>query len=70
MFANLVIGARNFLGTFHKDTRAQDAFEYLLVVGGVSVAIVVAMTTAPGLTDALVDGVCNAIDGVVDVGDC
>ncbi|MCH7989374.1 MAG: hypothetical protein IID46_09540 [Planctomycetes bacterium] len=32
------------LGILYVEEKAQDAFEYLLVVGGVSVAIVVATT--------------------------
>lgn len=71
MFANLIIGARNFLGTFHNETHAQDAFEYLMVVGGVSVAIVLAVTLGvPGLIDPVVEGTCNAIDTVIpgDIG--
>lgn len=47
--------------------RAQDAFEYLLVVGGVSVGIVLAMVAVPGLTTALVTSVCNAIDTIPNI---
>lgn len=53
-----------FIKKLHIAEQAQDAFEYLLVVGGVSVAIVVATvvlaTSAPGVVgqvQALIDGV-------------
>jgi Flp pilus assembly pilin Flp len=39
----------------------QDAFEYLLVIGGVSVAVVVGMVALPGIIPALLTGVCSAI---------
>jgi Flp pilus assembly pilin Flp len=45
----------------------QDGFEYLLVVGGISVAVVVAAAAAGGLVDPLVDGVCDAINTAVPV---
>ena len=48
------------------DERAQDAFEYMLVVGGVSVAIILAIATPVGtnLITAVVDGVCAAMDTI------
>ncbi len=55
---------RALLGSWLSDERAQDAWEYLLVVGGVSVGIVIAMAAVPGLTDALITGVCNAINQI------
>ena len=41
----------------------QDAFEYLLVIGGISVAVVLAMVTPVGSTaiKAVVTGTCAAI---------
>jgi hypothetical protein len=49
-----------------RDDRAQDAFEYLLVIGGVSVLIIVAMVSPVGssIINAVVDGVCTAIEGI------
>ncbi|MBM3926537.1 MAG: hypothetical protein FJ320_11275 [SAR202 cluster bacterium] len=44
---------------------AQDAFEYLLIVGGVGVAVVAAVVLAtPGLIDPVIDGTCNAISAI------
>lgn len=57
---------RNLLGTFHANEKAQDAFEYLLVVGGVSVAVVVAMAAVPGLATTVTGWVEDAIDGVIN----
>jgi hypothetical protein len=56
-----------FVTGFIKEEIAQDGFEYLLVVGGVSVAIVAAMIAVPGLTDSLVTAVCTAISGVITI---
>lgn len=68
MFAYLQAALRKVV----TDQRAQDGFEYMLVIGGVSVAIIVAIATPVGtnIIDAVVGGVCTAIDGVFDVGDC
>ncbi len=44
----------------------QDAFEYLLIVGGVSVAVIAAVALAtPGLIGPVIDGTCAAIDTVL-----
>lgn len=54
--------------TFVRDTRAQDAFEYLLVIGGVSVVIVGAVATNPGgLIQPVIDGVLAAITSLLPV---
>lgn len=65
MFA-FVQYVRAVTGQFFTSDEAQDAFEYLLVIGGVSVAVIIAMTTPIGtnLINAVVTGVCNAIDSV------
>jgi Flp pilus assembly pilin Flp len=56
-----------FFRSFLNDERAQDAFEYLLIIGIVSVAVVVAVSTPAGgaLVTAVVNGVCSAIDATV-----
>jgi Flp pilus assembly pilin Flp len=59
--AHLYWYLRALLGSMLSDDRAQDAWEYLLVVGGVSVAIILAMAAVPGLTDSLIRAVCAAI---------
>jgi Flp pilus assembly pilin Flp len=48
---------------------AQDGIEYLLVVGGVSVAIIVAIVTFPGLLDGLVTATCDAIETIPEFDD-
>lgn len=47
-----------------RDERAQDAFEYLLVIGGISVAVIIAITTVgfDTMATAVIDGVCGAIE--------
>lgn len=62
--AHLYWYLRALLGTWLSDDRAQDAWEYLLVVGGVSVGIILAMATVPGLTNTLITAVCNAIGSI------
>jgi Flp pilus assembly pilin Flp len=64
--APLVMFLKNALRSLHQDERAQDAFEYLLVIGGVSVAIILAIATPIGSTliNAVVEGVCDAINAI------
>lgn len=59
-----------FIRSFLSEEKAQDAFEYLLVIGGVSVAIIIAMVTPVGSTiiEAVIEGVCDAINSIGDVG--
>ena len=47
----------------------QDAFEYLLVIGGISALIVFAMITPIGtnLVNSVIKGACGAIDNVMSV---
>jgi len=46
-----------------ENQEGQDAFEYLLVIGGVSVAVIIAMATPIGsaLAGKVVTGTCTAI---------
>jgi Flp pilus assembly pilin Flp len=62
MFATVLAAMRSLI----RNDSAQDAFEYLLVIGGVTVAIIIAIATPVGSTmiNAVVDGVCAAIDSV------
>jgi Flp pilus assembly pilin Flp len=46
------------------DEGGQDGIEYLLVVGGVSVAIVLAVIAATGLVPAVVSGTCDAVSSI------
>lgn len=57
---------RAVFGQFFTSDEAQDAFEYLLVVGAVSVAVIIAITTPIGtnLVNAIVTGVCDAVDAI------
>lgn len=60
---------RSLVGRLHLDERAQDTFEYVLVVGTVVVLAVVAVATPVGTTliGAVVDGVCGAINGTAGI---
>ena len=57
---------QSLLAALHRDERGQDVFEYLLIIGGVSVAIILAIATPVGttLTNAVIDGVCSAVDTI------
>jgi hypothetical protein len=58
---------RRVLSFFHAE-KAQDAFEYLLIIGGVSVAVILGVTVAaPSLMDEVIYGTCNAVDTVMPV---
>lgn len=51
------------------DERAQDTFEYVLIIGAVVVAVILAVATPVGgaIIDAILDGVCAAIDTLPNI---
>lgn len=55
-------GARSFLG----GEVAQDAFEYVLIIGVVVVAVLIAIATPIGntLINAVLTGVCGAVNSL------
>ena len=67
MLALTLTYLKHALGFVHASEQAQDAFEYLLVIGGVSAVIVLAMVTPVGNTiiNAVIRGTCLAINTVV-----
>jgi hypothetical protein len=73
IFSELVFLFRDRVAELLHGDKGVVAFEYLLVIGGVSVAIIAAVA-AGGLDGALVDevifGVCTEMAGVVDSLDC
>ena len=48
------------------DERAQDTFEYIIIIGVVTVAVVLAMVTPVGssLISAVASGTCNAVNSL------
>ena len=50
---------------FLRNTRGAVAFEYVLILGAVSVAGLAAMVAAPNLMTVFVSAVCEAMDSVV-----
>jgi len=65
--------ARDKVLSFLRDTRAQDTFEYVLIIGGITVAVIVAVAAAsPSMIGATIDGACAAIDTIpaITMGDC
>jgi len=63
--AHLYWYLRALLGTWLRDDRAQDAWEYILVIGAISVVVIAAMILAPGLVNGLVSAVCEGINAVL-----
>jgi Flp pilus assembly pilin Flp len=49
------------LSSLIREEDGQDGIEYMLVVGGVSVGIILAMVAVPGAIPAIVTGMCSAI---------
>jgi hypothetical protein len=65
----LLINLKNNIVDMIRETRAQDAFEYILIVGGVSVAIIVALALSSNLIDPIINGVACAIEDIgIDMG--
>jgi Flp pilus assembly pilin Flp len=47
--------------SFLREERAQDTFEYILIIGVVSVALIAAMVAVPGLFDTVMGKVTTAV---------
>jgi len=64
--AQILFLVRDRVLSLLKSERAQDTFEYVLIIGGVTVAVILAIATPVGATliDAVVGGTCDAINGV------
>jgi len=54
--------------SFLREERAQDAFEYILITGVVTTAVLVALALVPGLMPAVIHGVCLAIKAIPAMG--
>ncbi len=59
----LYVRIKDAIRTVREEQTGQDAFEYLLVVGGISVAVILAVATPVGTTvaDAVLTGMCAGI---------
>jgi len=64
MIANLMMMGSRYLSSF-RSQRGAVAWEYLLVIGVVSVAVVTAAAGINGFTDDVVAGVCGAVDATI-----
>jgi hypothetical protein len=60
-------GIRSFARGFVRD-EAQDVFEYVLIIGILTVAVLVAVATPFGqsMIEAIVEGTCTSLDEVSD----
>lgn len=63
---------RGLLGGVLRDESAQDAFEYVLIIGGVTVLVIGAIASPIGdtLISAVVTGTCTAVQTVVTAVSC
>ena len=59
---------KSLVGRVFSEERAQDAFEYLLVIGGVTVVIILAIASPIGqnLIGSVIGGVCAAVGTVLN----
>lgn len=66
---SLARAAIDGLRTFVRGESAQDAFEYVLIIGVVVVAVLVAIATPIGgtLINAVLTGVCGAVNSLTYV---
>ena len=56
---------RDQLFSLVREESGQDTFEYLLIIGGVTVAVIFAVAVAsPSLIKAVINGVCSAIGNI------
>lgn len=64
-----VRGLYRSAGPFAHGEVAQDAFEYVLIIGVVVVSVLIAITTPVGTTiiNAVINGTCSAVDGLTYV---
>ena len=68
MFNQLMI-AKNHVQSFIQDKKGAVAFEYVLIIGGVSVVVVGLLALAAAtFMPAVIDGVCAAISSNTAVG--
>ena len=70
MFNQLMI-AKNHVQSFIQNKKGAVAFEYVLIIGGVSVVVIGLLTVgANALFPQLITATCNAIDSIVTMGVC
>lgn len=70
---NMALFVKSYVQNLFEREEGQDFFEYLLIIAGISLVILVAAAfTVPDLFDSVLEAVCNAINEVegIDVGDC
>ncbi len=68
MFNQLMI-AKNHVQSFIQDKKGAVAFEYVLIIGGVSVVVIGLLTLGAGaLFPQLITATCNAINTILPSG--
>ena len=68
---NALCSIKDRVQSFIQDQKGVVAWEYLLVIAGVSVAIIVAIAfAAPSLIQAVINGTCSALDTVMTMPSC
>ena len=68
---NAFSAIRAAIASLFSEEGGQDTFEYMLIIGGVTVAVIAAIVlAAPGLLSQVITGVCNAIQGIMSTISC
>ena len=63
---NTLIMTKDYVKSFIEDKKGAVAFEYVLIIGGISVVVVGLLAVgASAMFPQLVVGVCNAFNGVL-----
>ena len=60
---------RNAIASLLTEESGQDTFEYMLIIGGVTVAVILAIAVAaPSLLNSVKTGVCKAVNTINNMG--
>ena len=66
---NTLIAIKTYAQSFIQDQKGVVAFEYLLVLAGITVAVIFAVAfAAPGLIDAVIGATCAGMNTILPAG--
>jgi Flp pilus assembly pilin Flp len=65
---NMAFFVKDYVRNLFEREEGQDFFEYLLIIAGISLVILVAAAfTVPDLFNEVLNGVCGAINGITGI---